>query len=61
MPQNITITIPVRLVPALEYLLDRGRIAAEAEGLSPLMFDRAQTVRESIEQQINHALAKEEG
>ena len=57
---EITLTIPVRLVAALEYLLDRGRAAAEREGhdiLSPLIFDRTQAVRESIERQINHALA----
>ena len=59
MPEHeITLKVPVRLVPALEYLLDRGRVAAESEDLAPLIFDRTQTVRESIERQINHEMAK---
>ncbi len=53
----VTLSVPVRLIPALEYLLDHGRVAAESADLAPLIFDRSQSVRELIEKQINHAMS----
>lgn len=57
MKSEITIKLPVYLIPSLEFLLERGRVAAEAEGLSPLIFSRTKIVRELIEEQVNHHLA----
>jgi len=46
---SVQVDIPRRLLPALRYLLIRGREAAEADDLGQVDSDRIQSLRELLE------------